>query len=69
MWRMKKMTECARRAVMLDGEILKCVDVLQGVAQGCTWSLNSFKVHINDMIVAVEAAKQESRWGRIQCRD
>ena len=59
MWRMmKKMTECARSAVMLDGEISKYVDILQGVAQGCTLSPNLFKVYINDMIVAVEAASQ-----------
>ena len=32
-WRMvNKMTECARSAVMLDGEISKYVDILQGVA-------------------------------------
>ena len=54
----KNMTECARSAVLLDGEISKYVDTLQGVAQGCTLSPNLFKVHINDMIVAVEAAKE-----------
>ena len=32
------MTECARGAVMLDGEISRYVDILQGVAQGCTLS-------------------------------
>ena len=52
------MKEFARSAVMLDGEISKCVDILQGVAQGCTLSLNAFKVYMNDMIVAVEAAKR-----------
>ena len=58
MWRMmKKMTECARSAVMLDGDISKYVHILQGVAQGCTSSLNLFEVYIYD-IVAVEAAKQ-----------
>ena len=40
------------------GEISKHVDILQGVAQGCTLSPNLFKVYINDVIVAVEAAKQ-----------
>ena len=54
----KKMTECARGAVMRDREISKCVDVLQGVVQGCTLSRNAFKVYMNDMIVAVEAAKR-----------
>ena len=61
MWRMiKKMTERARSAVMLDGEIFKCVDILHGVAQGGTLSPNIFKVYITDMIVliAVQAAKQ-----------
>ena len=59
MWRiMKKMTECTRSAVMLDGEISKDVNISQGVAQGCTVSPNLFKVYIDDMIVAVEAAKQ-----------
>ena len=52
------MTECATSAVMLDGEISKYVDILQGAAQGCTLSPNLFKVYINDMIVAVEAAKE-----------
>ena len=52
------MTECARSAVMLDGEISKCFYTLQGVAQGCTLSPNLFKVYNNVMIVAVEAAKQ-----------
>lgn len=43
MWRMvKKMMECARRALMLDGEISKFVDILQGVALGCTPPPNIF---------------------------
>ena len=54
----KKMKEFARSAVMVDGEISKCVDILKGVAQGCTLSPNAFKVYMNDMIVAVEAAKR-----------
>ena len=45
-------------AMMRDGEISKCVNILPGVAQGCTLSSNIFKVYINDMIVAIEAAKQ-----------
>ena len=40
------------------GNIYQYVDILQGVAQGCTLSRNLFKVYIDDMIVAVEAAKQ-----------
>ena len=55
---MKNMTECARSVVMLDGEISKYVDILQGAAQGCTLPPYSFEVYINDMIVAAEAAKQ-----------
>ena len=42
----KNMAERARSAEMLDGEISKYVDILQGVAQGCTLSPNLFKVHI-----------------------
>ena len=63
MWRIIKiMTECARIAVMLDGEIFKYVDISQGVAQGCTLSPNICKlcICINYMIVAVEAAKARS---------
>ena len=55
---MKSMTECARSAVMLDGEMTSCVDILQGVAEGCASSPNLFKACINDMMVAVKAEKQ-----------
>ena len=55
---MKKLTECARSAVMLDEETSDYVDILQGTAQGCTLSPNLFKVYINDMLVAVEEAKK-----------
>ena len=59
MWRMiKNTTECARSAVILDGEISNHVDILPGVAQGCTQTPNLFKVYINDMIQAPKAAKQ-----------
>ena len=58
------MTEYARSAVMLDEEISKYADILQGVAQGCTLSPNLFKVYINDMIIAGEAAKQRSSEAR-----
>ena len=45
-WRMmKKTTECAISAVMLDGEILKYVDILQVVEQGCTLSPTLFKIY------------------------
>ena len=36
-WRMMKMTECASSAVKLDGEVSKYADILEGVAQGCTF--------------------------------
>ena len=58
-WRtMKNKTECARSAVMLDGETSQYVDILQGVALGCTLSPNLFKIYINNLIVAVGAARQ-----------
>ena len=44
---------------MLEGEISKYVDILQGVAQGCTLSPNLFKVYIYDIDSSTrEAAKQ-----------
>ena len=52
------MTESARSTVMLEGEMSKYVDTIQGVAQGCTLSPKLFKICINDLIVAVEAARQ-----------
>ena len=59
MRRMKKnVTEYARSAVMLDGEMSKCVDIVQGVAQGCMLPPNLFKIFMNDLIAAVEAARQ-----------
>ena len=70
MWRMmKKITECARSAVLLDGEISKYVDILRIVAQGCKLSPDLFKIYINDLIVAVEAARQGVTVGEDTCRD
>ena len=44
-WRMmRKTTECAIRAVMLEGEITNYVDRLQGVAHGCTLSPNKCEI-------------------------
>ena len=61
---MKNMTECARSAVMPDGEISKHVNILQGVVQGCTLPPNLFKVYDNNgILVAVEAAKQAVTMG------
>ena len=54
----ENMTECARSDVVLDGEISKYVDLLQGVAHGRTLSPNLFEVYSNDLIIAVEAARQ-----------
>ena len=58
------MTECVRNAVKLDGEIPTYVDILQGVAQGCTCTISTilFKVYINDMI-EVEPARQRVTMG------
>ena len=59
MWRMtKKITGCARSAVMLDGGKLKHVDIFQGVARGYRLSPNLFKTHIDEPMVAVEVARQ-----------
>ena len=65
----EKNAKCTTSAVMLDGEISKYVYILLGVAQGCTSSPNLFKVklYINDMIVAVEAAKQGVTVGEGTC--
>ena len=65
---LKKMTECARSAVMLDREISKYVDIFQRDAQVCTLSPILFKVYVNGMTVAVEAEGKESRWEKIRCR-
>ena len=57
------MTECAKSAMMLDGEISKYFDILQVVAQGCTSSPTLFKVFINDLILAIESAQQGVKVG------
>ena len=58
----KNMTEYARSAVMLDGEVSNYS--VSNFARSRTGmharSLDSFKVYLNDMIVTVEAATQES---------
>ena len=59
---MKNMTECARSAVVLDGEISKNVDIWQ---RTCTRMYvvtqpiqDTWYVYVNDLTVAVEAARQ-----------
>ena len=59
----EKMTECAESAMMLDGEMSRYFDILQGVAQGCTLSPTLFKVFINDLILAIESAQQGVKVG------
>ena len=44
--KMKNMTERAKSAVMLDGEISKYVDISQGVAQERTLSPNLLNIYI-----------------------
>ena len=44
--------------MLVGRETSKYVDILQGVAQGCTLSPNLSKLYITDMIIAAEAAKQ-----------
>lgn len=46
-----------KSALVLGGVVLKYLNILQGVAQGCTLPPNIFKVYSN-LIVAVGAAKQ-----------
>ena len=60
---LNNMTECATKAVMLDGEISKFVDISEGVAQECSLSPDLLKVYVSGMIVAIEAAKQGLRYG------
>ena len=54
------MTERARIAVMLGGEISKHVDTLEGVAQEYIWVITkpTQYIYINDLIVAIEATEQ-----------
>ena len=58
MWRtMTSITECARSAVMLDGEISNYVDILQELHRDVRYHLVHsiyICIYINDMIVAVD---------------
>lgn len=56
-WRaVGKMTECARSVIILGRGVSEYVVILQGVAQGPTFSPTLFKVFVDDTIAAVEAA-------------
>ena len=59
----EKNDRMCKSAMMLDGEISKYFDILQGVAQGCTLSPTLFKVIINDLILAIESAQQGVKVG------
>lgn len=59
----KKMTECTRISMMLDGGVSKYHDILQGVAQGCTLSPKSIKVSINGLKNALNAVRQGVKVG------
>ena len=54
----KNVTECARGAVMLDGEISNCVHIFPRSCTGM-YAITQFiqGIYINDMIEAVEAPK------------
>ena len=48
MWRViKKMYECSKSAVLLEGEKLDALSVKQGVAQGCSLPPILFSVFLN----------------------
>ena len=58
---MQNVTESAKSAVCDAGrprEYSNVLDILQGVARGCTLSPNLFKVYTDDMIAAIAAANQ-----------
>ena len=55
MWRViKKMYECSKSAVLLEGEKSDTFTIEQGVAQGCSLSHILFSVFINDLLKEVE---------------
>ncbi|CAB1110563.1 unnamed protein product [Ectocarpus sp. CCAP 1310/34] len=59
MWKvLKKMTECTKSAVMLDGELSKLLNIEQGVQQGCPLSPTLFQMSINDRLKVVEAVRK-----------
>ena len=45
MWRVRRMCEASKSAVLLDGEQSEALDVEQGVAQGCSLSQFCFSFH------------------------
>ncbi|CAB1106434.1 unnamed protein product [Ectocarpus sp. CCAP 1310/34] len=68
MWRvLKKMTECTKSAVMLDGELSKFFDIEQGVPQGCTLSPTLFQELRHAMLRAqrvASEAREDAKKGR-----
>lgn len=55
--------------MLLIGEKSKHDDILQGVAQGCTLSPCPFEVYSENIIEAVEAAKQGVTVGGVRVGD
>lgn len=55
----ERMMEYPESAMVLDKVTSKYLDILRGVAQGCTSSSTLFEVFIHDLIIAPKAAKQE----------
>ena len=53
----KKMYECFRSVVLLEGEQLAEFNVEQGVAQGCSLAPILFSEFINDLLKEVGQAK------------
>lgn len=51
------MTECVKSAIILDGEISKCVDLTRICPRMYEFT-HSFQVSIDDLVSAIQAAKQ-----------
>lgn len=70
-WRMvKKITESARRAMVLDAATLKWFDISQVVARGRSLPSTLFNVFSDEIITVRERnAKQGVKEGKIRYRD